>query len=138
MLHVWSVTIGHGRVYTTPGLVFSEDNDVIPDLIWISRERLEAGRDASGHITLGPDLVVESLSPGTANERRDRVAKLGLYSRRGVDEYWIADYRQQQVEVFRRGESGLELAATLGDEDTLTSPLLAGFTVRVADLWEPV
>jgi Uma2 family endonuclease len=137
-LHGWSVTIGHGLVYGTPGLVFSEDDDVIPDLVWISKERLASGRDASGHITVGPELAIESLSPGAANERRDREAKLGLYSRRGVDEYWIVDWRRHRVDVFRRGGGpSLELAATLGDEDALTSPLLPGFEVKVASLWEP-
>src|SRR5262245_23751733 len=71
-LHLWSVTGGHGFVYTTPGLVFSNDDDVIPDLIWIAEERRARGRDASGHISIGPELVIESLSPGAANERRDR------------------------------------------------------------------
>jgi len=60
---------------------------------------------------------------------------MALYSRRGVDEYWIVDWQQHQVQVFRRGGANLELAATLGDDDTLTSPLLPGFSMRVADLW---
>jgi Uma2 family endonuclease len=136
-LHVWCVSDGHGRVYGTPGLVFSDDDDVIPDLVWIGEERLAVGRDASGHITVGPELAIEVLSPGSANERRDRVAKLGLYSRRGVDEYWIVDWRQHTVEVFRRAGDDLTLVATLGDGDRLTSPLLRGFELPVVDLWEP-
>jgi Uma2 family endonuclease len=47
-LHVWCKSVGHGRAYGGPGLVFSEDNDVIPDVIWISLERLRVGRDAPG------------------------------------------------------------------------------------------
>ena len=35
-LHVWSKTTGVGRAVGTPGLVFAEDDDVIPDVIWIS------------------------------------------------------------------------------------------------------
>ena len=136
-LHVWSMSIGYGRVYGTPGLVFSDDDDVIPDLIWISQDRLAAGRDASGHVTVGPELAIEVLSPGSANERRDREAKLGLYSRRGVDEYWIVDWRRHAVQVFRRAEVGLRLVATLGDDDTLASPMLPGFAISVTDLWEP-
>jgi Uma2 family endonuclease len=136
-LHGWCVSDGHGRVYGTPGLVFSDDDDVIPDLVWIGEERLAIGRDASGHITVGPELAIEVLSPGSANERRDRVAKLVLYSRRGVDEYWIVDGRQRTVEVFRRAGDDLTLVARLGDGDRLTSPLLRGFELPVADLWEP-
>ena len=136
-LHGWCIGGGHGRVYGTPGLVFSDDDDVIPDLIWIGEERLAIGRDASGHITVGPELAIEVLSPGSANERRDREAKLGLYSRRGVDEYWIVDWRQHSIDIFRRVDGGLMRVATLGDGDMLTSPLLRGFEVPIVDLWEP-
>jgi len=136
-LHFWCVNEGHGRVYGGPGLVFSEDNDVIPDLVWISVERLRAGRDASGHITVGPELAIEVLSPGSAIERRDREAKLALYSRRGVDEYWIVDWRQHTVDIFRRSGEELVRVATLGDGDTISSPLLTGFETPVAGLWEP-
>ena len=136
-LHTWTKSMGHGRVYGTPGLVFSDDDDVIPDLIWISMERLRAGRDASGHVTVGPELAIEVLSPGSANERRDRESKLGLYSRRDVTEYWIVDWRRHEVQIFRRDEHGLTPVATLGDGDLLTSPLLPGFEIPVASLWEP-
>jgi Uma2 family endonuclease len=136
-LHVWCVSDGHGRVYGTPGLVFSDDDDVIPDLIWIGEERLAIGRDASGHITVGPELAIEVLAPGSANERRDREAKLALYSRRGVDEYWIVDWRQQTVEVFRRVDDTLTRVATLRDGEEITSSLLPGLEIPVVNLWEP-
>ena len=42
----------------------------------------------------------EVLSPGAANEERDRDAKLKLYSRRGVNEYGIIDSQQRRIEVF--------------------------------------
>jgi len=136
-LHAWSRDVQHGRVYPAPGLVLAEDDDVVPDLVWISVERLRAGRDASGHITVGPELAIEVLSPGSANERRDREAKLALYSRRGVDEYWIVDWRQHTVDIFRRAGEKLVRVATLGDGDTITSPLLTGFETPVVGLWEP-
>jgi len=138
-LRRWSRETRLGRAVGAPGLVFrdDEDDDVIPDVVWISSARFPGALDAAGHLTRTPELVVEVLSPGSANERRDRQAKLALYSRRGASEYWIVDWRQHQVQVFRRGGPELELPATLGDADSLTSPLLPGFSVRVADLWEP-
>jgi Uma2 family endonuclease len=136
-LHTWTKTVGFGRVYGAPGLVFSEDDDVIPDLVWISRDRLNAGRDASGHITVGPDLAIEVLSPGSTNERRDRESKLNLYSRQGVTEYWIVNWRRHNVQVFRRVDDELTLVTTLDDGDMLTSPLLPGFELPVVNLWEP-
>ena len=136
-LHIWSMSGDRGRAYSAPGLVFSDDDDVIPDLVWISLDRLGVGRDAAGHITVGPDLAIEVLSPGSTNERRDRESKLALYSRRGVDEYWIVDWRQHTVDVFRRVEGELALVATLTDGERITSPLLPGFETDVVKLWEP-
>lgn len=137
VLRPWSNATRLGVTMTGPGLVFADDQDVIPDLIWISRERLARGQDAAGHFTIAPELVVEVLSPGSANERRDREIKLSLYSRRGVDEYWIVDWRARTVEVYRRRESALQLVGALSNEDTLTSPLLPGFSCPIASLWAP-
>ena len=55
-----------------------------PDLLFVSRERehlLSGGENVRG----APDLVVEILSPATAD--RDRGYKHALYGRHGVIEY---------------------------------------------------
>jgi Uma2 family endonuclease len=126
---------GAGEANLAPGLIFAEDDDVAPDVVWLSSARRASILGADGHLHAAPELVVEVLSPGTANERRDREAKLKLYSRRGVLEYWIVDWRTQQVEVYRREELALRLVSTLYATDTLTSPLLSGFTCVVATLF---
>lgn len=133
----WDDSSGIGVTLTAPGLVFAEDQDVIPDLIWISHARLRRGLDAAGHFTIEPEVVVEVLSPGPANERRDREIKLDLYRRRGVDEYWIADWRARTVEVYRHAGDELRLAVTLTGDDALTSPQLSGFRCPLASLWPP-
>ncbi len=136
-LHAWSVGTGAGLAAVAPGLVFSEENDVIPDLVWISNEQRARATDEKGHFRLAPELVVEVLSPGSVNERRDRDLKLNLYSRQGVQEYWIADWREHSLEVYRREPGGLMLAATLHDGDTITTPLLPGLACPIASLWAP-
>jgi Uma2 family endonuclease len=136
-LRDWSLRTGAGVAILAPGIVFADDDNVIPDLVWISRERFSQIWDDAGHMRAGPDLAVEVLSLGAENERRDRDVKLKLYSRRGVQEYWIVDWRLRTVQVYRREQAVLRLVATLLDDDTLTSPLLPGFTCPIADLWEP-
>ncbi|MBR8833530.1 MAG: Uma2 family endonuclease [Stigonema ocellatum SAG 48.90 = DSM 106950] len=71
------------------------------------------------------------LSPGKKNERRDREAKLKLYSVQGVHEYWIVSLLEQKVEVYRRSQGILRLTLTLYRQDELTSPLLPGFSCVV-------
>jgi Uma2 family endonuclease len=119
-----------------PGIIFAEDDDVAPDVVWCSYERLEKVLGDDGKFHGAPELVIEVLSPGWANERRDRQAKLKLYSRRGVKEYWILDWTVGQVEVYRRSRRALRLIETLHKSETLTSPLLPGFSCSVAELFE--
>jgi Uma2 family endonuclease len=131
----WNDRTRLGVVRAGPGLVFSQFDAVIPDVIWMSRERFAAiWRDDKLHGA--PELVVEVLSPGPANQRRDREAKLKLYSNWGVDEYWILDWRSQSIELYRREGSQLSLAAHLEADDTLSSPLLPGFGLVVARLFD--
>lgn len=123
----WSEETGAGTAAIAPGVIFAEDDDVAPDVVWISKDRLQTLLGPEGHLHAAPDLVVEVLSPGSANEKRDRDAKLKLYGRRGVREYWIMDWRRRQIEVYRRSDATLKLVATLVEGDVLESPLLPGF-----------
>lgn len=136
-LENWSEESGRGVTFEVAGLVFSFESGVIPDVIWISWERLRASEDAAGHFTVGPEIVVEVLSPGSENVKRDRETKLALYSREGVDEYWIVDWQRRTVDVYRRAGNTLELAQALGGDDTLETPLLPGFSVPLARIWPP-
>jgi Uma2 family endonuclease len=134
-LVTWSRSTGLGRVSVAPGVIFTDDDNVIPDLVWISTDRLARVLDESGHLLAAPELVVEVLSAGTDNERRDREVKRKLYAIRGVQEYWIIDWRRQQIEIFRRDSHGLPLVATLFSNDVLTSPLLPDFQQLVAEVF---
>jgi len=136
-LHDWNDRTGLGLAMTVPGLLFTGDSDVVPDVVWISHDRLEGMVDAAGHLHGAPELVVEVVSPGRENERRDREVKLGLYNRQGVQEYWIVDWQRRTVDVYRRIDSDLRLVATLAGQDVLTTPLLPGFVCSLPSLWPP-
>lgn len=131
----WDEKDTRGVTLYAPGVILADDDDVAPDVVWISRERLAGTLDKAGHLHTAPELVVEVLSPGKANEERDRRAKLKLYSRRGVTEYWIVDWMRRVVEVYRRERDALVLAATLHATDALESPLLPGFSCLVSKLF---
>lgn len=135
-LENWSGVAKTGRSFQTPGVVFSEADAIVPDLVWASNERLASGIDEAGHFVVAPELIVEVLSSELANEQRDRRSKLKLYSLYGVQEYWIANWRLKTIEVYRRQEAQLQLVATLIEEDRLASPLLAGFDCAVANIFQ--
>lgn len=130
-LFIWSEETGLGEPFMTPGVIFTDADNVIPDVIWISKERLATIVDEDGHLTGAPELVVEVLSAGSTNERRDREAKLKLYSLKGVQEYWIVDWRLRQMEVYRRENMQLQAVSTLLATDEVTSPLLPGFQCKM-------
>jgi Uma2 family endonuclease len=131
----WSQATSLGQVVPAPGIIFGDNDNVIPDVVWASNERLPLLLDEAGHLTGAPELVVEVLSAGIENEKRDRELKLKLYSARGVREYWIVDWRNQQVEVYRREQASLKLVATLFSDDELNSPILPDFNFAIASLF---
>lgn len=131
----WSESSGLGESFLGLGIIFTEADNVQPDVIWISHEKLTVSVDESGHLTAAPELVVEVLSAGKENERRDQEVKLKLYSIRGVQEYWIVNWRLQKVEVYRRENAQLQLIATLFSSDQLSSPVLPGFNCSVSQFF---
>lgn len=134
-LTIWAKQSQQGKVIPTPGLIFAGEENVIPDLVWISDDKLNDCADESGHFTAAPELVVEVLSQTAKDIARDRQVKLKLYSRVGVREYWIVDWQQQTVEIYRRSQARLELVFTLYAEDELTTPLFSEFSLNVADIF---
>ena len=124
-----------GRAVPEPGVVLSEYDSVRPDIAYLTNERffeLLSG----GKLYGAPDLVVEVLSAGAENERRDRNIKRQLYARYGIKEYWIVNWQEANVEVYRLGEAELELVETLTGEEELTSPILPSFTFKVARIFD--
>ena len=114
-----------GELFFAPCDVVLSDTDVVqPDLLFVSRERrrlLSSGDNVRG----APDLVVEILSPATAD--RDRGYKHALYAKHGVQEYWLVDPAAETITIHCQRDAALVVAHTFGRGETLRSPLLAGF-----------
>src|SRR5215510_10998430 len=112
-----------GIVVSTIGLILTEYSGVIPDIVFFTHAN--AKRIVSGERLINaPDLVIEILSAGSENLRRDRVAKRQLYGKHGVLEYWLIDPTRQTVEVYSLHGESLDLASTLQREDELSTPVL--------------
>ena len=135
-LELWSRETQLGNTVQTPGVIFSPTDAVIPDLVWISKNRLAVGVNDAGHLTVAPEIVVEILSAGEANEQRDKEVKLKLYSIYGVQEYWIVNWRLKTLDIYRRHNAQLQLVNTLLDGDMLSSPLLPGLSIAIGDIFQ--
>lgn len=79
--------------------------------------------------------MIEIVSPGAENERRDRIAKRQLYGKYGVREYWVVDPYKRTIEVFLLKGQTLKLKATYSERDALVSTIIAGFTCEVDNIF---
>ena len=101
-----------------------------PDLSIVSRERLNLVSERT--IEGAPDIAIEILS---SDRRRDLVRKRELYSKAGVLEYWIFDPENDIARLLElRGGEYVE-RAVLGADDFLTTPLLPGLEIPLADIF---
>lgn len=121
---------GLGFVHHAPlDVVFSEWDVAQPDIFFISKKRSEIITEEN--IRGAPDLVIEILSPATAE--RDRTYKRTLYARHGVKEYWLVDPDQRTIEVMKLGKKGFESAGVY--TQSLTSAILAGLTINLDEVF---
>jgi Uma2 family endonuclease len=123
-----------GEVLPTPGIIFGHKTGVIPDVVYISHERLKLFL-IDEKIQGAPELVIEILSPGKKNFERDRKTKLKLYSRYPVEEYWIVNPMRNQIEVFRSTPHGLRPVEVLNEQDNLISPIFPDFALALRDIF---
>ena len=90
-----------------------------PNLAFYRAARSGLIRD--NHVEGAPDLVVEVLSPRTAD--RDTGPKFAAYERHGVIEYWILDPETLAHRFYRRaGELLVEYAAGAAKIDSRAVP----------------
>ncbi|MBI4468532.1 MAG: Uma2 family endonuclease [Acidobacteria bacterium] len=124
---------GLGEVFFAPyDVVLSEFNAFQPDLIFVSKAREQVITEK--HISGPPDLVVEVLSESTmAHDRHD---KLPRYAKYGVTECWYVDPSPRTLELFQRSGDRYLLTTVLAIGDTLSSPLLPGWSIPVEAIFE--
>ena len=104
---------------------------VEPDLVVILSGRSDIGGRI--HVEGVPDIVVEILS---SDRSHDLVRKRQIYAEAGVREYWILDPRHDTVTLLELRDGVYVARATLGAGDTLTTPLLPGLAVPLADIFQ--
>ena len=121
-----------GVVYFAPtDVVLSETHVVQPDLMFISSERADIV--TSANIQGAPDLIVEIRSDSTAE--RDENLKRKLYARFGVKEYWLADPDAGSITVLLIGQDDYAEGAAYTEGQTLTSPVLEGFSTHLDEIF---
>lgn len=120
---------GIGEILAAPYDVVLTEHDIVqPDILFVADAR-RGLVDDEGPLRGAPDLVIEILSPSTA--QRDRVEKRALYARAGVRSYWLVDLAQNSITVIDL-PGDAENTYRLGE--TLSDPVLPGFALPVDEL----
>lgn len=127
---------GRGEVTMEPLVQVRYDRGYLPDVAWYRQDRCAPPGELP-HLEGPPDLAVEVLSP--SNRPLDMVVKRADYARIGVQEFWLVDPAGPWAIVLRLQDpvtSPVEfvVAEEVGPGGKLTSPLLPGLSIAMADL----
>jgi Uma2 family endonuclease len=114
---------------SSTGFRFPRGNVRLPDLAFVSKDRLVDGRAPVGFVDVVPDLAVEVLSPD--DRKREVLDKVGEYLEAGVRLVWVIDPGARTAAVYRSltDVRQLGLEGVLDGED-----VLPGFACPLADI----
>jgi Uma2 family endonuclease len=117
-----------GKVFgSSTGYNLPSGDTLEPDVSFISTARwLKGPQVGRGQfLKIVPDLVVEILSPATA--QRDRIEKKQIYETNGVDELWLVDTNKREVIVYRLVDGKYGQGKRFTARDALQSHALPSF-----------
>ncbi len=105
-----------------------------PDVLFVAAEHTH--RITEDYLDGPADLVVEIISDDSVT--RDRTRKFHEYQAGGVREYWVIDPRpgRQQADFYVLDEAGQYRPILPTPDGIYHSPVVAGFWLRLAWLWE--
>jgi Uma2 family endonuclease len=122
-----------GEILDAPtDVVLSEDVVVQPDILFISKERLNIIEEAA--IMGSPDLIVEVVSPFSASY--DTIEKRDVYEKHGVKEYWLVFPQEKVVEVLTLENSIYREFCKARKTGVIRSKILDGLVMDLTDIFE--
>jgi Uma2 family endonuclease len=121
-----------GRAYVAPMPVKLWNKQFRkPDVIFLASHRIEDKHKPPK----GADLVMEVVSRGAENRKRDLQEKRRVYARAKIAEYWIIDPEKLTITVFTLSGKRYRAHGVCGLGDQAASKLLKDFTVSVTDVF---
>ena len=129
--YVWGID-PQGEVANAPlDLTLGQYTVLQPDLFYGASQQKEIIRPE--RVDGAPALVVEILS--SSSGRKDRLQKMRLYQRAGVEHYWIVDPEGRMCECYQLTNGIYALVASGMDDEELTHPSFVGLELALSNLW---
>jgi Uma2 family endonuclease len=117
-------------------LVVSASGGRKPDVcVYVASDRFE-GDDAASRSP--PSLVVEVLSPGKSDQRRDNITKAREYARFGVRFYWRVDPVERTILCTQLTSDAEWLVIWIAEEEKFVVSELEGLVLDLDALWAEV
>lgn len=105
-------------------------NVVQPDLLVICDPE---NKNENDRYTGIPTLVIEVLSD--TSSRMDLIKKLDLYMQAGIQEYWIVNYFNRQVIIYRFKNNDIADMKLFVKDDTVQSMIFDGLSAELKDIF---
>lgn len=114
---------------------FEEDPNIVqPDVVVICDE--DKVNEKNKYVGI-PTLVVEVLSPST--KTKDLVAKLNLYMKSGVQEYWVVNLENKSILQYSFSkEREIDFPRTHRQGDTIQSTVFSDLKIALADIFSEI
>ncbi len=120
-----------GRVVMDVDVYLPDGRGYIPDLAFLSTERLHLLNPTDRKFHGAPDLVVEVTSSAPA---RDRVHKFRVYYDNGVTWYWIVDSDTLAIEEYHATPQGYLRTASIAAGEEFQPRLFPGLSLNLTTL----
>jgi Uma2 family endonuclease len=127
ILNLWSD--GRGRVGIEWAFDLSEDFTPVPDLLYVSFDRLPESWNENAACPVPPELAIEIISPGQTFGQMTQ--KAGYYLTGGVLQVWVVDPEAKSVTVFYSDRA----PTTYMENRIVTDDLFPGLSVEIDRLF---
>lgn len=122
-----------GRVFIAPCDVYlSKHNVVQPDVLFVSAANAALIHEDGVHGA--PDLVIEVLSPATA--QLDAKVKRVLYANHGCKELWLVDPLLTQIQIYEFARDTAKPTRLIAEHEKFTTRLLPGLSLDAATVFK--
>ena len=132
-LGIYIISNKLGKLFAAPmDVVFSEHDTFQPDLLFITKERLNI--IGENKIEGTPDLVVEILSP--SNDNNEMSYKKHIYESTGVKEYWLINVEKQTLTLYKQIDNELRWQKDIQKNEVLKSEVIKDFELDLNKIYE--
>lgn len=132
-LGIYIISNKLGKLFAAPmDVVFSEHDTFQPDLLFITKERLNI--IGENKIEGTPDLVVEILSP--SNDSNEMSYKKHIYESTGVKEYWLINVEKQTLTLYKQIDNELRWQKDIQKNEVLKSEVIKDFELDLNKIYE--